>query len=277
MGKERALFVTVLAIACLFVLVGYNNQTKIRIAPKDMISVAHRGASAYAPENTRAAFQKGVDLQADYLECDVHLSKDDELIVMHDDKVDRTTDGKGYVRDLTLAELRTLNAGKLFGEDFAGEPIMTLKELVDEFYSEVGLVIEIKNPDTYPGIEEKVAQVLERYEDLSGIIIQSFDVESMKKIHSLLPDVEIAILIRPTDSFMSQQRIEEYTAFANYINFNVSFTNKRMVDLVHEHGGKVLVWSKKDRRLIWKAQKYGVDGIISDFSEKPEEMYLAKE
>ncbi|QTD42919.1 glycerophosphodiester phosphodiesterase family protein [Sporosarcina sp. Te-1] len=277
MGKERALFVALLAIACLFVLVGYNSQTKIRVAPKEMLSVAHRGASAYAPENTRAAFRKGVDLQADYLECDVHLSKDDELIVMHDDKVDRTTDGKGYIRNMTLAELKTLDAGKQFGEEFVNEQILTLQELVDEFYNEVGLVIEIKNPNDYPGIEEKVVQVLNQYDDLSGIIIQSFDVQSLKKIHSLLPEVEIAILIRPTDSFITAQKVEEYTDFAAYINFNVSFTNKRTVDLVHEHGGKVLVWSKKDRRLIWKAQKYGVDGIISDFSEKPEEMYLAKE
>ncbi|MBB4825400.1 glycerophosphoryl diester phosphodiesterase [Sporosarcina luteola] len=277
MRKERALFVVLLAITCLFVLVGYNNQTKIIIAPQEMISVAHRGASAYAPENTRAAFQKGVDMQADYLECDVHLSIDDELIVMHDDKVDRTTDGKGYIRNMTLAELKTLDAGKQFGQAFSGEEIMTLQELIEEFYDEVGLVIEVKNPTNYPGIEEKVVQVLEQYDDLSRIIIQSFDVESMKKIHTLLPDVQIAILMRPTDSFMTSKKIEEYSAFASYINFNVSFTNKRMVDLVHKHGSKVLVWSKKDRRLIWKAQKYGVDGIISDFSERPEELHLAQE
>ena len=264
--------------ACLFLLVGFNDQMK-RVHNPQMMSIAHRGASGLAPENTRSAFHKAVELRADYLEFDVHLSKDGELVIMHDERIDRTTNGSGYIKDLTLPELRLLDVGGLFSEDFRGESIMTLNELLEEFYDQVGLLIELKNPQSYPGIEEKVVALLMDYDDISSIIVQSFDVESMRKIHTLLPEIEVGILIHPSESILTAKKLDELTSFASYINFNVSFLSKRMVDNVHERGSKVLVWSKKDQRLVAKAQKFGVDGIISDFSTWPtdEPIYLVQE
>ena len=265
LGKKKVSWLAGLVSACLLLLVGFNEHPPKQIEMTGMISVAHRGASSYAPENTQAAFQKGLELGADFLECDVHLSKDGELVIMHDDKVDRTTNGAGFVRDYTLAELKELDAGALFGASFSGEKIMTLDELLEEFYGEIGLLIEIKKPN--PGIEEKVAALLKKYGDVSGVIVQSFDVESMRKMNSLLPELQIAILMKPSTLLPSSKRLEDLTSFATYINFNVSYINKRMVDRIHAYGGKVLVWSKKDQQLISKAFQYGVDGIITDFAQ----------
>lgn len=255
--------------ACLVLLVGYNGKRPQQLELNGMMSIAHRGASSYAPENTRSAFQKGLELGADFLECDVHLSKDGALIIMHDETLDRTTDGKGFIKDRTLEELKRLDAGRKFGDAFEGEKIITLDEFLDEFYGKIGLIIEIKQPKLYPGIEEKVVALLEKYDDVSSIIIQSFDEESMRKMHGLLPDVQIAVLMKPSAILLSTKKIEDLTSFATYINFNISYTNKWLVNQVHRYDGKVLVWSKKDHLLIAKAFQYGVDGIITDFSKWP--------
>ena len=167
------------------------------------------------------------------------------LVIMHDDKIDRTTNGSGYIKDLTLAELKSLDVGVSFSEDFLGESIMTLNELLDEFYDQVGLLIELKNPQSYPGIEEKVVSLLLDYEDYSSIIVQSFDVESMRKIHTLLPEIEVGVLIHPSESILTAKKLDELASFASYINFNVSFLSKRMVDNVHERGSKVLVGRRR--------------------------------
>lgn len=277
LGKKKVSWLAGLVSACLLLLVGFNEHPPKQIEMTGMISVAHRGASSYAPENTQAAFQKGLELGADFLECDVHLSKDGELVIMHDDKVDRTTNGAGFVRDYTLAELKELDAGALFGASFSGEKIMTLDELLEEFYGEIGLLIEIKKPN--PGIEKKVAALLKKYGDVGGVIVQSFDIESMRKMNSLLPELQIAILMKPSTLLPSSKRLEDLTSFATYINFNVSYINKRMVDRIHAYGGKVLVWSKKDQQLISKAFQYGVDGIITDFAQWPveEPTFLARQ
>ncbi|WP_339253975.1 glycerophosphodiester phosphodiesterase family protein [Sporosarcina sp. FSL W8-0480] len=277
MRKHNLVWLTIVG-ACLLLLVGYSDQTK-RVHQPNMMSIAHRGASGFAPENTRSAFQKGVELQADYLECDVHLSKDGELIIMHDEKIDRTTNGSGFIKDYTLAELREFDAGITFSKEFEGETIMTLNELLDEFFDQIGLLIELKNPENYPGIEESVVSVLSKYEDLSSIIVQSFDVESMRKMQSLLPELSVAVLIRPAESFLSESKLDDLTSFASFVNFNVSFVNKSMVNKVQQRGSKVLVWSKNDKKLVSKAHKYGVDGIISDYPtwRISEPIYLVQE
>lgn len=267
--KRTAVFVT-LMVACLVFLVGFSDLGPKKTELNGMISVAHRGASGYAPENTQAAFQKGLELGADFLECDVHLSKDGELIIMHDDKVDRTTNGKGFVKDYTLSELKELDAGTSFNDEFLGEKIITLNELLERFYGQIGLLIEIKKPNQYPGIEEKIVELLQDYPELNGVIIQSFAIESLKKMHTLLPELQLAVLMKPSPIQPSPSRLKDLTSFATYINFNVGYVNKRIVDQIHTYDGKVLVWSKKDHRLIQKAFQYGVDGVITDFSHWPD-------
>jgi glycerophosphoryl diester phosphodiesterase len=262
--KKKLLFVFV--SICMLLLVGYEARPFNHIEMKGMISVAHRGASNFAPENTQSSFQKALELGADFLECDVHLSKDGELIIMHDDKVDRTTNGFGYVKNFTLAELKGLDAGEKFHSSFAGEKVITLNELLDEFYGEIGLLIEIKKPSMYPGIEEKVANLLSEYQDFDSIIVQSFDIESMRKMNTLLPKLEVALLMNPSIQYLSTQKIIDLTSFATYINFNVSYVNKRVIDQIHNQGGKVLVWSTKNQGWVDKAYQFNVDGIITDFS-----------
>ncbi|AJD92740.1 glycerophosphodiester phosphodiesterase [Jeotgalibacillus malaysiensis] len=268
--RRRLTFVTFLG-ACLILLVGYISQPVKDVSVEGMISVAHRGAASYAPENTYAAFQKGIELGADFIEADVHLSRDGELIIMHDESVDRTTNGSGLIKNMTLEELKTLEAGSHFHPDYHGEPVITLNELMESFYGQVGLLIEVKHPALYPGIEEKVVEVLSQYPATESVIVQSFDIDAMKRIHELDPDLQIAVLMKASFVPVSLWQLDDLTSFATYINFNISSVAKRTVDEIHARGGKVLVWSKKDKRLIQKAVSYGVDGIITDFSRWPVE------
>src|SRR5690606_12553784 len=158
---------------------------------KQVDNVAHRGATGYAPENTIASFDLAVDMKADYIEIDVQRSKDGKLVLIHDTTVDRTTDGTGKVGDLTFEQLRTLDAGSWKGKQFTGEPIPTFEEILDRYHGKVGILIELKAPELYPGMEEQVAKALiERNlhkPQNEKIIIQSFNFESIKKMDQLLP------------------------------------------------------------------------------------------
>ncbi|WP_227394805.1 glycerophosphodiester phosphodiesterase [Jeotgalibacillus aurantiacus] len=266
--RRRFLLAWLLTLGLMFTA-GYQHQPAVDIDLDGMVAVAHRGAASYAPENTMAAFQKGLEFGADFLEADVHMSKDGELIIMHDESVDRTTNGSGLIRDLTLEQIKELEAGSHFHPDFFGEPVMTLDELLEAFYGKIGLVIEIKHPSLYPGIDEKVVELLSQYPSTESIIVQSFDIDTMKRIHELDPDLQIAVLMKASFVPISPGKLDELTSFADYINFNISFVSRRTVNEVHERDGKVLVWSKKDKRLIQKAVFYEVDGIITDFSRWP--------
>jgi glycerophosphoryl diester phosphodiesterase len=111
-----------------------------------MLTIAHRGASAYAPENTRAAFDRAIEMRADMIETDVQLTRDSELVLIHDDLVDRTTDGQGPVGDHDLESLLRLDAGSWFGAEFAGERIVTLRDFCDEYVPRIPVCLEIKDP-----------------------------------------------------------------------------------------------------------------------------------
>jgi glycerophosphoryl diester phosphodiesterase len=138
--------------------------------------LAHRGSSAYAPENTLAAFRLAVEQRADWLELDVQQTRDGQLVAFHDLRVERTTDGRGALRDLTLADLRTLDAGKWFGPEFAGERVPTFDEVLS-LAREAGIRLfpEVKDPRFYPGIEERLAAALRAHEYEERAIVQSFD------------------------------------------------------------------------------------------------------
>src|SRR5437868_4519466 len=158
--------------------------------------VGHRGAMGHCPENTFASFERGLQLGADWIEMDVHLSRDGALIVIHDETLDRTTNGRGYVKDHTLAELKRLDAGN-------GERIPTLHEVLDWAKNRKAILdIEIKNaPVYYDGIESKVVDALDSSGMTERSVVISFDHQAVKRVKELDARVVTGVLYaaRPVD------------------------------------------------------------------------------
>ncbi|TKD72661.1 glycerophosphodiester phosphodiesterase [Pseudalkalibacillus hwajinpoensis] len=235
---------------------------------KSVQTVAHRGASGYAPENTMAAFEKSVEMKADYFELDVQLTKDGELIVIHDTSVDRTTNGSGKVKDMTLEELKHLDAGSWFGEEFAGEKLPTLGEVLDAYRGKSGILIELKSPSLYPGIEEKVAaELAKRNMDKphnNKVIVQSFDHESVETLHSILPSVPTGVLVSYT---MSDEQLNEVARYSDYVNPGKWLITSDFVDRIHENGMEAQAWTVRDIDSVDPLLEAGVDGIITDYPD----------
>jgi glycerophosphoryl diester phosphodiesterase len=233
-------------------------------------NVAHRGATGYAPENTIAAFDKGVEMKADYIEIDVQRSKDGELVIIHDNTVDRTTDGSGYVKDLTFEQISSLDAGSWKGEQFTGEKIPTFDEILDRYHGKTGILIELKSPELYPGIEGQVAQKLkERNLDKpqnEKIIIQSFNFESMKITNSLLPKVPIGVLTS-NRAHTTEQALKEFATYADYFNPSYGIVSKELVDQVHSLGMKIQSWTVRSQEAADFLLEMNVDGIITDYPD----------
>jgi glycerophosphoryl diester phosphodiesterase len=233
-------------------------------------NVAHRGASAYAPENTISAFDKAVEMKADYIEIDVQRSKDGELVLIHDTSVDRTTDGTGKVGDLTFEQLRNLDAGSWKGEQFTGEKIPTFDEILDRYHGKIGILIELKAPELYPGIEESIAEELkERNLDKpqnEKIIIQSFNFESMKKMNDLLPKVPIGVLTS-SKSHTTPQALQEFSTYADYFNPSYRIVDEELVNQVHSLGMKIGSWTVRSQEAADFLLDMGVDAIITDYPD----------
>ncbi|MEK3856271.1 glycerophosphodiester phosphodiesterase [Cytobacillus sp. FSL H8-0458] len=237
---------------------------------KQVDNIAHRGATGYAPENTVAGFDLAVDMKADYIEIDVQRSKDGELVVIHDTTVDRTTDGTGKVRDLTFDYLRSLDAGSWKGEQFAGEPIPTFEEILDRYHGKVGILIELKAPELYPGIEEQVADALkERNLDKpqnEKIIIQSFNFDSMKTMDQLLPKVPIGVLTS-NRADTTAEALQEFSAYADWFNPSYGIVTEELVNQVHSLDMQIGSWTVRSQEAADFLFEMEVDAIITDYPD----------
>ncbi|NUP00557.1 MAG: glycerophosphodiester phosphodiesterase [Nonomuraea sp.] len=236
-----------------------------------VLGVAHRGASAYAPENTVAAFDLAARQGADLFELDVQETKDHELVVMHDTTLARTTDAEQVfpglapwrVRDLTLAQIRRLDAGSWFDRDYAEERVPTLDEALGATSrSAPGLLLEVKEPGLYPGIEARIVRTLRgnpAWLAPGRLVVQSFDWDSMRTFHRLLPEVPIGLLGTPdTGSLAGLAR------FADHVNPQYTGLTASYVKRVHEHGMKVFAWTVDSVDSMRRLLTYEVDGIITD-------------
>ncbi|MCC6178297.1 MAG: glycerophosphodiester phosphodiesterase [Chloroflexi bacterium] len=231
-------------------------------APNPRIQIlAHRGASAYAPENTLAAFRVAIDQRADWLEMDVQQTADNQLVVFHDLRVERTTNGRGVVRELTLAQLRTLDAGAWFGPEFVGEQIPTFEEVVAlAKAADIRIFPEVKDPRLYPGIEERVVDVLRRYDYLDRTIVQSFDGGSLEKIRAIEPRLRLAALYTRTNPLSG-----EPPARAEVIGppFEIVIGDPSLVREAHGANRQVVVWAVDSTDPLPRLLDAGVDGIIT--------------
>lgn len=158
--------------------------------------IAHRGSAGTHPENTMPAFEEALRVGADGLELDVQMTKDGVLVLIHDEKVDRTSDGKGWVKDFTFAEIRQLDFGVTFSEAFAGTRIPTLEEVLARFGgTALEFHIELKNGIVrYPGLEDKVMALVQEYGLEERVTLSSFNHYSLVDIHRSCPHMKTAIL-----------------------------------------------------------------------------------
>lgn len=233
--------------------------------PQKFRVIGHRGAAGHAPENTLVSFQKALELGVDAVECDVHLSKDGEVVVIHDETVERTTNGSGYVKDLTTAELQRLDAGKLF-DAYRGERIPLLREVCQLIRGQAGLVLEIKNgPFWYPGIEAKVVQILEQENMVENTIVIAFDHPTVKRIKALQPQLTTGILF--ACAFVDPWAVIAQ-ADADAFHPQYKLVTSEMVAEAHQRGYLVNLWTINEPAHIRQWQQYGVDGIASDYPDR---------
>lgn len=232
-------------------------------------SIAHRGASAYAPENTMAAFHKAVELGFDYIEFDVRLSKDEELVVIHDPTVMRTTDGEGFVEELTAEELKRLDAGAWFDSLFEGERIPLLSEVIEEFGDKIGLLIELKSPEENGIMSKKLAQLLQASFNLgldpTTIKVQSFYPQELQRFSSLCPGVSVGVVVSKT---LNMLHLASYRNFASFISIHQQYISKAFMQQAKIFDFEVYSWTIKKQRQFMAMQSLSVNGIISDLEQK---------
>src|SRR5690554_5350055 len=206
-----------------------------------------------------ASFRRAIEMKSDVLELDVHLSKDGEVIVIHDHTIDRTTDGMGNVSDYTLEELRRWDAGSWFDTPFTGERIPTLREVLELSKGKAGLLIEIKDPLLNPGIEHKLADELKASGvELTEMIVQSFDSEVIERFHQILPEVALGILVFNMES-CARDRIMAYAAYCTYMNAAIPLVSLEMVEMIHSHHMKIFPWTLRAREQVQPLVEMGVD------------------
>ncbi|QDW93737.1 glycerophosphodiester phosphodiesterase [Staphylococcus caprae] len=231
--------------------------------------VAHRGLPEDYPENTLIAYKHALMLHIDMLEIDVHYTKDKQLVVIHDDTIDRTSNGKGKVIDYTLDELREFDFGAYRGDKFKGERIPTLDEvldLVDHFSKK--LLLEIKKPSQYPGIEEMIVEKLkERGMPKHKVILQSFDFDCVKKLAEMNLEFELGVLLSKKQYWYKLPNFKEIAKVADYANPNYALVTKRFMKHVHEEMLKVLPYTVNESKAVKKLIDVEVDGVISDIPE----------
>jgi glycerophosphoryl diester phosphodiesterase len=233
--------------------------------------VAHRGASADAPENTITAFQLADKLGADAFELDVQETKDHQLVLMHDTTLSRTTDVEKVfpgrapwrVGDFTLAEIRRLDAGSWFAAKYDGEPVPTLEETLREMDgSGLSLLLEIKAPELYPGIEKRVADELRHntsWLDSGRLVVQSFSWASMRTFHRAMPQVPTGLLGTPATA-----DLPKVAAYATHINPPYGDITEQYVRGVHSLGMEVFAWTVDDSDVMRRLIGYEVNGIITN-------------
>lgn len=242
-------------------------------------AVAHRGASRVAPENTLSALRSALAAGADMAEVDVRRTADGALVLLHDATLVRTTDVREKfpgrapwrVQDLTLRQIRRLDAGSWWSSSYRGERVPTLAEALDVLDRAVcGLLVEIKDPAAAPGIERDVARVLREPRRRRGpaceVVVTSFDVAAMHRFAWEAPEVPTGINVALRTPPASIDLLD-VAGWASYLNPHHRLVQPAWVEAMHASGLRCLPWTADDPRAVRRLLRAGVDGVISNRPE----------
>jgi glycerophosphoryl diester phosphodiesterase len=233
--------------------------------------IGHRGASGYAPENTMAAFRRAAELGARFIETDLRLTRDVKVVAIHDPNLDRTSNGRGPVDQLSLAELRALDAGAWFhsarGESFAGERIPTLEEILAfSVERDMTLYLEIKTDASW-GTENAILGVLRDSGQAARVIILSFDARTLQAVHRLDGSLMTGFLCElPSGANDLVERALQ--ADARQIVPRSDLVTPALITAAHDAGLAVVTWTANDPQQIRRLIDAGVDGIMGDYPDR---------
>ena len=224
-----------------------------------MLKIGHRGARGHKPENTLIGFQKAIDLHVDRIELDVHLSLDNELMVIHDDTVDRTTDGKGFVNQFSLPELNRFRIEK-------EHHIPTLSEVLNLIDQKCDINIELKSFEA----ADKVVDLIEKYVSekkwkYNQFLVSSFDWNALQQVTLLNSKIPLGVL--------TETDLDLALAFAKFIQAKsihpyFHLLNEENTTSMQEEGFQVFPWTVNEIEDIKKIKSYHVNGVISDFPDR---------
>ncbi|GEL08970.1 glycerophosphodiester phosphodiesterase [Salisediminibacterium halotolerans] len=286
---------------------GENNELNDEAAgdEDDVKVIAHRGASGYAPEQTEPALDKAIEMDADWLELDIQKTADDELVAFHDDEIDRTTDGEGEIGDHTLEELKELDAGSWFNEeypdkandDFEGAEILALDEIFEMYGSEQNYYIETKSTYLNEDMEEPMVDLVEEhgFDDEGNVIIQSFHQDSLQEIHEINPDIPLVQLlwwevdeetgemeewleITEAPDEMTDEHFEEIAEYADGIGPHLEYydgtevIDEDFVQTALDHDFMFHVYTINEEEDMERLIDWGVTGLFTDFPDRLHEV-----
>lgn len=246
---------TLIALALGCILTGCGVQKTYN---SDMVVVAHRGGASLGIENSLSCIEKGIATGADMIEIDVHMSLDGALVVCHDPTIDRTTTGKGAIRELTLEQLRSYPLKhQETGEVAQDERLPLLEEVLDAIRGRCGLLLEVKrgSDDWYPGIEKAIIDAIEAAGVKDQVVVQSFNDSVLRGFHSLDASIPLEKLV-----FLPLSVDKEVFPYVQSVNIYYPCASRRFIARMHANGKKVKVWTVNKL----SALPSGADGVITN-------------
>ncbi|WP_186672517.1 glycerophosphodiester phosphodiesterase family protein [Sporosarcina sp. BP05] len=269
-------------LVVLLVLLLSSGSTKPTVEraslPDDFLVIAHRGASAYAPPHTIVAYELAVQMGSDYIELDVHMTRDRKLVAMHDSYL-TFQDTEQAIADVTFNELQLYMPGEEFNERnpryaspiYKQLRVVELEDILLHFGDSVNYYIEMKSPNAYPGIEKDLLHLLRENNLLSGddvipkVIIQSFNENSLKAIFAMEPSIPLIKLYSfDKEARLSKKKVQQLKKYASGVGVNVDSVTKKFIKSMHKEGLDVHPFTVNDKKLIRKLMKMGADGVFTD-------------
>ncbi len=243
----------------------------------ELLIIAHRGASAYMPEHSLLAYELAVDMDANYIELDLHMTKDHKLVVIHDSEI-ILKDKEQAVAQLTLEELKAFSPGNNFNElhpelassTYQTLSVLELSEVLANFSNDTNYYIEIKAPARTPGIEKELIDqlqanyLLNRSDKVPKVIIQSYDTKSLKKVFQLDPTIPLVKLYGQKTKRISNREMSDLITYASGIGINKKLLSRKLIDQLHKNKLHVHPFVLNDETQMKNTIELGVDGFFTD-------------
>lgn len=224
---------------------------------------AHRGASAYAPENTRIAFEKAIELNANGIELDLQKTKDGKIVIFHDDIIDYKSNGKGKVIDYTYQELLKLDFGSWFDAKYKNQKIMLFEDFARDFLSkDLTFAIELK----VLGIEQKVLEIINKYKTHNNIYITSYLYEALENVKKIDSNIKLSWLI---EGKINKKNIEKILKINGVqICPKASLVSKKDIEFANNNNVGVRLWGIDNEKIMQKVYKLNIEGMTVNFPDK---------